>query len=136
MSSVTFQSGSTFVRSQPSDSIVLAVVQRRRAEGRGSVAAKTLERSEHSVGHVIYEHPGADQNTPERHFTGPVCVVTDLGKTGSGKKGERGKKDNGKTLCGGSNFSSTCVASFHLALLHIWHLGGTICRYLYPSDII
>lgn len=91
MSSVTFRSGSTFVRSQPSDSIVLAVVQRRWAEGRGSVAAKTVERSEHSVGHVIYEHPGADQNTPERHFTGPVCAVTDLGKTGSEGKETTGR---------------------------------------------
>lgn len=61
---------------------MLAVVHRRRAQGEGPVAGEAVERSEHAVGHVVREHPGADQNTPERHFVGPVGAVPDLGKTG------------------------------------------------------
>lgn len=66
-----------------SDSVVLAVVKRRWAEGERAFTGQTVERSEHAVGHVICKHPGADHNTPECHFIGPICTIPDLVKTGS-----------------------------------------------------
>ena len=70
---------------------MLAVVQRRRAERVGPVAGQAVECSEQDVGHVIREHPGTDQNAPERHFVGPVCTVPDLGETGSEGKERKGE---------------------------------------------
>lgn len=63
------QHGSTFIRRQWSDCVVLVVTVRRQAEGEGTLAAESAERSEHAVRHVIHKHPGADQYTSERHFS-------------------------------------------------------------------
>lgn len=94
------ESGSTDVRSSSpwysSDSVVLAVGWRRRAEGEGPISGQTVECPQHAIGHVIRKHPGTDQNAPERHLVGPVCAVPDLGKTGSeGKKTEKKKNNSG-----------------------------------------
>lgn len=59
----------------PSDHIVLVVTERRRAEGERTLADESVERSEHAVRHVIYKHPGADQDALECHFTRPVCTI-------------------------------------------------------------
>lgn len=90
-----------------SDRIVLAVVQGRRAEGEGPLIGQAVERPEHGVRHVIGEHPGADQNTPECHFVGPLRPVPGLGKTGSEERGrERIKK---KTLVESSPHLKTYI---------------------------
>lgn len=62
------QQGSTFIGRQWSDGVVLVVAERRRAEGERTLAAESVERSEYTVRHVIHKHPGADQDTSERHF--------------------------------------------------------------------
>lgn len=58
--------------------MVLAVAQGRRAEGERPLAGQGVERSQHVVGHVVHQHPGADQDAPERHLTGPVSAVPGL----------------------------------------------------------
>lgn len=68
------------------DRILLAVFQRW-AERQRAVVGKTVECAKHSIRHVINEHPGADQYTPELRFIRPLSTVTDLGKAGS--EGER-----------------------------------------------
>lgn len=80
---ITFHSRNTSTGNKSSDCVVLAVIKRRWAEGEWAFAGQTVERSEHTVGHVICKHPGADQNTPECHFIGPICTIPDLVKTGS-----------------------------------------------------
>lgn len=94
--SVTSQQGSTFTRRQRSDGVVLAVTERRRAEGERPLAA---ERSEYTVRHVIHKHPGADQDTSERHFIWPVCTIPGLRKTGSARR------KTGETLSSVRGFS-------------------------------
>lgn len=54
------------------------------AEGEGAVAGQAVERSQHDVRHVIRQHPGADQDAPERYLGGPLRPVPDLGEAGPG----------------------------------------------------
>lgn len=97
--STTSQQGSTFTRRQRSDGVVLAVTERRRAEGERTLAAESVERAEYTVRHVIHKHPGADQDTSERHFIWPVCTKPGLRKTGSARRKTR------ETLCSIRGFS-------------------------------
>lgn len=97
-----------------SDSVVLAVVWRRWAEGEGPVGGKTAECSEHSVRHVIREHPGTDQNTPEGHFIGPVCTVPDLGKTRPEEKKTRERFGGKSYFSSEASFFGTDWTIHHL----------------------
>lgn len=63
------------------------------------VASQTAESPQHSIRHVICYHPGTDQNTPERHFIGPLSTISDLGKTGSEKKERRLKFGDQIPIC-------------------------------------
>lgn len=61
-----------------SDDVQVAVAHGGRAERGRALAGEAAQGPQNHIGHVIRDHPRADQNIPERRLAGPLGAVSHL----------------------------------------------------------